>query len=38
MLNEYLAEADFERFGNLLAKQLVDKEQYLKLLLAKYAD
>lgn len=38
MLNEYLAEADFERFGNLLAKQLVEKEQYLKLLLAKYAD
>lgn len=38
MLNEYLADADFERFGNLLAKQLVEKEQYLKLLLSKYAD
>ena len=38
VLNEYLADADFERFGNLLAKQLVEKEQYLKLLLSKYAD
>jgi hypothetical protein len=38
LLNECLADTEFERFGNLLAKQFIEKEQYLKLLLQKYAD
>lgn len=38
VLNEHLADQDFERLGNLLAKQMIEKEQHLKLLLGKYAD
>jgi hypothetical protein len=38
VLNELLADQDFNRLGNLLAKQMVEKEQYLKLLLAQYAE
>ena len=33
-----MADSDFERFGNMLAKQFMEKEQRLKLLLKKYSD
>ena len=38
VLNEHLADQDLERLGNLLTKQMIEKEQSLKLLLSKYAD